>query len=57
MRKKVKSINQKLKQSPNESITAIFGETQKTHGYLNVCLIVIIKTVNYVHYVSNYESV
>ena len=57
MRKKVKSINQKLKQSPNESINAIFGETQKTHRYLNVCLIVIIKTVNYVHYVSNYESV
>ena len=70
MRSIFKSINQKLKQSPNESIIEIFGETQtvlslkqppnllsllsinrKNHGYVKVCLIVIIKTVNYVHYI------
>ena len=68
MQKILKTINQKLKQSSNESIKEIFGETRtvlslkqppnllrllskKTDGYLKVCLIVIIKTVNYVHYI------
>ena len=68
MRNMVKTINQKLKQSPNESIKETFGETQtvlslnnhpifvdyfpkKNNGCLKVCLIVIIKTVNYVHYI------
>ena len=72
MRNIVKTINQKLKQSPNESIKQIFEETQtvlslkqppnllrllsinrKNPCYLKVCLIVIIKTVNYVHYILN----
>ena len=76
MRSIFKSINQKLKQSPNESIIEIFGETQtvlslkqppnllsllsinrKNYGYVKVCLIVIIKTVNYVHYISNLAPV
>ena len=74
MRNIVNTINQKLKQSQNESIKEIFGETQtvlslkqlpnvlrllskKPHGYLNVCLIVIIKTVSYVHYILNHVPV
>ena len=74
IRKIVNTINQKLKQSQNESIKEIFGETQtvlslkqppnvlrllskKPHGYLNVCLIVIITTVSYGHYVLNHVPV
>ena len=74
MRNIVKTINQKLKQSPNESIKEIFGEKQtvlslkqppnlliliskKPNGYLKVCLIVIIKTVSYVHYILNHAPV
>ena len=74
MRNIVNTINQKLKQSQNESIKEIFGETQivlslkqlpnvlrllskKTHGYLNVCLILIIKSVSYVHYILNHVPV
>ena len=74
MRNIVNTINQKLKQSQNESIKEIFGETQtvlslkqlpnvlrllskKPHGYLNVCLIVIIKSVSYVHYILNHVPV
>ena len=70
----IKSINRKLKQTPNESIKEIFGETQTVLPLeqspnllklvsinrkepLKVCLIVIIKTVNYVHYISNHVPV
>ena len=34
-----------------------FPETENTNSYLEVCLTVIIKTVNYVHYISNHEPV
>ena len=62
------------KQSPNESIKEILGETQtvlalkqtpnplrllskKTEGHLKVCLIVIIRTISYVHYILNHVPV
>ena len=103
----VNTINQKLKQSPNELIKEDFGEKQtvfplkqppnvlnnfskknknkkkknkskkknnkkkkkskkknnkkqkknKNDGYFNVCFIVIIKTVSYVHYILNHTPV
>ena len=32
-------------------------KTKVPHGYLKVCLIIIIKTVNYEHYISNHAPV
>ena len=40
-----------LKQPTN--LLSLLSLNRKTHAYLKVCLIVIIKTVNCMHYISN----
>ena len=53
----VKSINQKLKQSPNESINVIFGETQTILSLRKPKKKPPLKPVNYVNYISNHAPV
>ena len=51
----------KQKQSRHQNSYIIFLEyflrIEKTDSYCNLCLLVIIKTVNYVHYISNHAPI